>query len=235
MKEDVRDILGVPLKCYMLAVVREKYAEQLCTAGRSEDIELGYVVKALSTCELCDKFVKYAIKLVEKTLSYTVNREEVLSFHTYKALALLFPKIASIYLNAYPVNMASLSSVITRVGLLELTSNGDLEFVHRTIAEFLVAKLFVGLWTGGNFQNETFLELGGTYFVQEVLSTTVDYLDCSHLLIKCINTVESGRIEEYFGFFNFVLSSIVGFMNGLCMKFHSTDKEWRSVEHFKNC
>lgn len=57
------DILGVPLKCYLLAVVTELHVRQLCKPSRSKTFEIDEIATIESIADLYERFIDVLVSL----------------------------------------------------------------------------------------------------------------------------------------------------------------------------
>lgn len=130
---DKCEILGVPLKCFMLSVVNEKHVRVITNPRRKQTPKIAEVAIVKSVCELYKTYVMHSIQRADP--AKPINAD-LMSFHTYKSLQLLLPELAKGYMNVTPINQVN-NTAITRVGLL----HPDGSFLHRSFAEY-----FVGLF-----------------------------------------------------------------------------------------
>lgn len=177
--EDIHDILGVPLKCLILATVNEKQAVQLCKPKRRRPIQISELVTVTSVFDLYETFVNTLVVKVAGNLSITAKEDffnEVSKFHTYMSLELLFPEIAPAYYSylARQITGRSFESIVKRVGVAGST-NGELrlELIHRSFAEYFVGRFFADFWNNIEQYSTDFVKKIGIFFIQNVMETNL--------------------------------------------------------------
>lgn len=171
------EILGLPLKCRMLAVVYARDAERLCSVGTRKQYSIEDILKLESICDLYNNFVSCCIEKAYITFSEDKQKKkeewknQLVSFYRLEALKLLYPEVAVRHLettDALSISLHEMIPEISQHGLMTQKGN-QLAFIHRTFAEYLVADYFADFWI--NHEHFTYDDFNfvGTYFIMHIM------------------------------------------------------------------
>ena len=145
-----KQFTGIPLQCHMLAEAFDKEVQAFCQSTEFVP-ELPY---KLDLTGLFEKFIerKYEICLQEKGKISTTNlfanearkelTKKLVENHQILALKMLFAE-EQLDLLHIDSQCTSLDETLTRTGIVQISNEGKLHFIHRTFAEFYVADYFV--------------------------------------------------------------------------------------------
>jgi ankyrin repeat protein len=148
--DEEKEFTGIPLQCHMLAEAFDKEVQAFCQSTEFVP-ELPYKLDLIG---LFEKFIerKYEICLQEKGKISTTNlfaneaqKELIKKFiENYRILALkmLFAE-EQLDLLHIDSQCTSLDETLTRTGIVQISNEGKLHFIHHTFAEFYVADYFV--------------------------------------------------------------------------------------------
>lgn len=145
------DILGTPLKCYMLAMIHETTARKASNPARKSVVQLS---QESSMSSLVALYVHY-IEAGKTKMRHLYNEDiirDVLDFHTFAAFNVLLPKLSDRVFA--PTRLQQIISVpLSQYSLLGILVNPGHEFtdvrrtfIHRTFAEYFVARYFSQYW-----------------------------------------------------------------------------------------
>ena len=152
-----KQFTGIPLQCHMLA---EAFDKEVKTLHHPSEFVPELPFK-LDLPELYERFIerKYEICLEEKGKISTTNvcakevRKErvnnIVKGHQLLALKVFFTEeqVALLHINS---QCTSFNENLTRTGIVQISNEGKLHFIHRTFAEFYVADYFVKELTKGS-------------------------------------------------------------------------------------
>jgi len=161
-----KQFTGIPLQCRMLA---EAFDKEVKTLYHVSEIVLELPLK-LDLLGLYERFIerKYEICLEEKGKFSTTNvcakevRKElvknIVKDHQLLALKVLFreEQVALLHTNS---QCTSFNESLTRPGIVQISNEGKLHFIHRTFAEFYVGDYFVKELTKGSNISQQILDL----------------------------------------------------------------------------
>jgi hypothetical protein len=139
--------MGIPLQARMLA---EAFHEELIAFGQS-GLEQPNFPESLSTLKLYQKFIqkKYEILFTEKTDSEQQFKDRLIKGfnkdHQDYALTLLFPEHAENF-NITDPDATETKAYLIKIGLIQRMGK-DINFVHRTFAEYFAAAYLVNQLT----------------------------------------------------------------------------------------
>ncbi|CAL8116869.1 unnamed protein product [Orchesella dallaii] len=139
MRDNERNIAGIPLQCRMLAETYEAQAIRCSNVGYHSDVSADSVVIVDSIFGIYDRYMNLRFEKILEQESGGNEYEIIKNVHMYFALELLFPNIAKKFkaLNNLSIELHELCGL----GILEATHSNSIRFVHRTFAEYLVAWL----------------------------------------------------------------------------------------------
>lgn len=168
------DILGTPLKCYMLAMIHETTARKTSNPARKIAVQLS---DESSISSLIALYVHY-VEAGKAKLAHLYNEDkirDVLDFHTFAAFNGLHPELAARVFA--PERMRQIISVpksdASVLGILVYSSHEFTEervtFIHRTFAEYFIARYFSQYWM---LQGLNFFESKATNFARWVKPMT---------------------------------------------------------------
>jgi ankyrin repeat protein len=153
---------GIPLQCRMLAEAFVKEAREFFTSAKSMP-DLTFELDLLG---LYNRFIemKYEIFVKEKGRISTTNMttieagrqlvKNILQDHQILALKILFPEEQLAHLKI-DSQCTSSEEDLTRTGIVQISNEGKLHFIHRAFAEYFVADFFVNhLSKGSNITKE---------------------------------------------------------------------------------
>jgi hypothetical protein len=149
-----KQFTGIPLQCRMLAEAFDEEVKTFCQSAES----VPQLPFKLNLIGLYERFMKrkYDISFEEKSkmLLTNVGAEAVLKQflttiiqdHQILALKTLFTEeqVALLQINS---QCTSTDDDLTRIGIVHLSDDGKLHFIHRTFAEYYVAKFLVNQLT----------------------------------------------------------------------------------------
>lgn len=178
--ENTRDILGVPLKCYLLAGVYEAHMIQLCKPNQQNPLQLDEIEPIDSICQLYKGFVEAAVHKVAEAEAHSRNlrvefERRVLDFHTYMALKLLFPEIANAFKESQQVDL-SICAEVARIGVMGSSGHHELEFSHRSFAEYFAGRFFADFWMNVNTFEAKFIQSVVVYFIKSIICADIQKL-----------------------------------------------------------
>lgn len=142
-------VAGIPLLCRLIASVYASEAKYCSSPNQLREIK-GCSPRTI--CEMYKEFIEMKINSTIEVLSTSKNEEGYDSiingknlklFHVWQAWKLLFPEVDCF---EYLEDVESISIddlVIYKVGILQRRASGNttkMEFVHRNLAEFLIAE-----------------------------------------------------------------------------------------------
>lgn len=174
-RKDTRNILGVPLRCFILAVVNEGHARQIVISHTNQKrFKIEDSALFDSIFELYERFIETSFKNIEiagvRPEEFHAVQQKLLNYHTFKALELLFPLVADAFCTTYNISMMDIDISLTRrVGILCHPNN---EFVHRTFAEFFAGKFFATFWINNPVCETRLFTVTGHFFVDKLLKLT---------------------------------------------------------------
>lgn len=113
--KDSSDILGVPLKCYILAVVNETHAGQV--SSLQHPLKLSEVEPIESVPQLYERFVLISAKKLESFPQPAGFKQRLNQFHTFKALELLFPEVAPAYKSMFDLDTYT-AHLVPKAGIM---------------------------------------------------------------------------------------------------------------------
>lgn len=207
-RNDTCDILGVPLKCHMLAVVYEKFARNICRFKIEPDKEANVV----SIANLYEQFIEYSVsKLVENenARSSTDMRQKIMLFHTLKALELQHKEVAEEFGRIFCGDLDPfVEEWVSRVGLLLYTSNNEFEFKHQSYADYFVGKFFAEYWMNMETYENGYIKTVAVYFIKQVMVTSYEHLNRMLHQVKFENYLSPLRSKS-FKFNNSIMLSFV--------------------------
>lgn len=145
------DILGVPLKCYLLAKVEMATAKRYSSPGKKSS---PYVSGVATVRSISDLYKCYFENEIKKFSAHNRVKDsgaiELMRLHTRKAFELIFPKVPAKILDAIRNTEEPYIPTcdVLKFGVLvssdkDTTSTPKYSFVHRTFAEYLAAKYCV--------------------------------------------------------------------------------------------
>ncbi len=218
-------LTGIPLQCYLLADV---YAEKARTYSNTES---GCVLNEQIIVE--SHFDIFNLYIAERLLKEADEnkRQKIKYFHAWHAFKVVFPKLAETYykLNGLSTVSNDYSSYLT-YGLLEEHHNGTTmvyKFLHRTVAEFLVA-MVIGEYVTNGFINphNNFVKNFVTFVYEEFFLSSYKeqlifndfalkplhhgYMECNVIKYSSIH-IESFKYNVVVYFLNFYLHSMPDF------------------------
>lgn len=175
--ENVKEIFGVPLQCFNLAGLTEKYAKQLMLQNQNAQVDISKINTILPVSLLYEKLLDTCIaKISQHSLDTTDWKQNILNFHKRKALEMLFPQLALELEKTLP----TLAPDCARVGIMYLSEIGDYQFFGKTFAEYFTALFFAEFWTGvGAFEAHIAEFVALFYFNAVVCSET--HRECAYI------------------------------------------------------
>jgi ankyrin repeat protein len=149
-----KQFTGIPLQCRMLADAFEKNVEEFFQSAESMP-DLAFELDLLG---LYSRFIemKYEIYVKEKGRISMTNMttieagkhlvKNIIQDHQILALKILFGEelLALLQIDS---QCTSSDEDLTRTGIVQMSNEGKLQFIHRTFAEFYVADFFVNYLT----------------------------------------------------------------------------------------
>lgn len=224
------DILGVPLRCYILAVVNEKHALQLSSSKRFK--RAASSIKSI--CDLYEKFVDVSIQKAKRVHSdkpASGNQKDViLRFHMHKAIELLFPEISSELMPLNTKGSQENPAELLHIGIL---SADHLEFVHRSFAEYFAGKFFADFWINIRGQSLKYLECVAIYFLETVLKSDacLKLDDCERVKYSLPNLRKASTDSERK---KFQFSSVLWFVNSISRTTVNSENQMLSIKAFRD-
>jgi len=185
-----REFTGIPLQTRMLAEAFDKEIRTICQSSESmPELEVN-----LELFGLYGRFIerKYEIYLEEKLQLRASNvaakglREHILKSmrvgHQLLALKVFFTEqIVALFQNKTECSFSN--EDMTRFGIVQVSNDGKLQFIHRTFAEYFVADCMVKRLTDGRNISEQVLDLIlEKIFVQEQYQVIRVFIDCLLLI-----------------------------------------------------
>lgn len=131
--KDDRDIAGIPLQCRLVAELCSKYAKRESKYFSEDEFNVA------SMYDMCEQFLENMFAIHNLNLNY--------AYHIEKAIELIFPEEVIVCEWGLEIEQ------IYKIGVMEEGSNFKPKFIHRTFADFLVAKIFLNPFMLGNFKN----------------------------------------------------------------------------------
>jgi ankyrin repeat protein len=142
IRDKEKQFTGIPLQTRMLAEAFEKKFETFYKSKDSEPM----LLQELGLLELYGRFIESKYEITDtqaKTMSATDGRDwyldSVRRHHKLLALKALFPDHRKTY-QLPDDNSSKLDEKLARFGIVQINSEGKLQFIHRTFAEYLVAE-----------------------------------------------------------------------------------------------
>jgi hypothetical protein len=175
-----REFTGIPLQIRLLAEVFDKEVKTFCQSVESSP-KLPLKLEMLG---LYGRFIerKYDIYQEEKCQVPVTNvvakkqRERELQIirkdHQLLALKVLFTKEQEALFQNKKESSFSVEE-LTRIGIVQVSHEGNLHFIHRTFAEYYVADFLVNRLTEGNNTSQQVLSKGA---VDKLRFTVITYL-----------------------------------------------------------
>lgn len=225
--------LGIPLKCYILAVVNEKHAQLLTTSNRRKQMEIGESVILKSVCEMYEHFIETCMEKTAKLHMIKLTTElkqGVHQFHTEKAISLLFPEIQDV-LDGRNIHVVP-TVEIENLSIMATPSQNEFVFPHRTFAEYFAGKFFAEFWISTSKHEPAVAEALGIYFLQSVLGTPSRW---SRENYDCIafNASSSCPTSPKLETSMFARVNVVRFMNSISGKITENSNPTESIGYFK--
>lgn len=178
------DVLGVPLKCSILAVVNEDYAIRFAKNPFWEP----EVVCIDSVIDLYSKHVEQAFSKVEKSMlqakvkksDVTARKVDIIKYHTMVALKILYPEFAEKYIRYHqlqeiPLQDTPQDTKIICLGIIYYDGQ-NYNFFHRSFAEYFVGQYFADFWMACDTQPFGLDRSASNFFVRTLLRTAKSVL-----------------------------------------------------------
>lgn len=181
---EIGEIFGVPLKCYILAVVNETSAGQVSSINRrNRPFKIDVTATVESISQLYEQFVYASFGKLESCGVCSDLQHKMSTFHTLKAFEDLFPDVSLAYKSMFNPD-SSMLPWVPKAGIMVNKGQDELEFVHRSFAEFFVGKFFAEFWMNVEQLEERFLGNMGVYFLENILQMQTPKNDMSVWLDK---------------------------------------------------
>lgn len=164
-----QNILGVPLKCYILAVLNESHVAHIGSLHRL--LKFNELPGMEPVTELYERFFEISLAKIQPDDAASDLKRMISAFHKLKALELLFPEVAVAYKSMIHLEPCT-ELIVQKAGIMFSRNNSDLEFVHRSFAEFFVGKFFAEFWMNIEQYEQQFVDNVGSYFFENVLRFT---------------------------------------------------------------
>lgn len=113
--ENSKDILGVPLQCFMLAMVNKIYADRIVRSFKTAGINKFVIVTHKSVFKLYESRVDASLQNAIHTQEIIQSKDTqkgILNLYTYKALEILFPDISEVYCKSLNVDLSASEVVV---------------------------------------------------------------------------------------------------------------------------
>lgn len=178
-----KKITGVPLLCHMIAKL---YAEKL----KNNSVKRRRLCNDPLQCKLPIMYQNFITNKIRTVAKKEEELEDFKLVHIWHALKLLFPTNGFHEDNKFKkVNDLLTSSENLRIGILQKAYK-DLEFTHRTFAEYLVAEYFSAT-------------------LQNIDVPIDDAVSMLKVLFKCPKTTTDFQYRVTVSFFNFALGEVM--------------------------
>lgn len=151
------EIAGIPLQCKLIAEIYKDDAINYANQEDNFEIPMRRIrgpsqpeIRKASVTDLYIRVIEKKIKIYLKRYNI-LNRNTTyfMNYHKYLGLKLLFPGIAA-HLKALLTTDEISEQDILNIGIVELGEPHQLEFIHRTFAEYFVATFVVEMVTKVN-------------------------------------------------------------------------------------
>lgn len=209
------DILGVPLKCHILASIYEKEAKR-ASKGRKHESNFANMQ---TVGDLYETFIEVGFKRAFKTISLHANLEyyewkrKVSLYHDLLAVELLFPHLGqSVKKLPEFCNLCTDMDEVLCVGVIVKSESG-VAFVHRTFAEYIVAKRFAKAWMNSDDDFNT-QEIFSRFFLETILQEYEYGIENTFDLGLLSTSYENVEIRLY----KYINATILWFMDNILTK-----------------
>lgn len=198
-------VLGIPLQCQILAAIHSSHAKTI--ARRRRCIKLDLTVKYASLFDLYEQYVQEMfVRKQTDTLTTSEQRKAIFNFHCQYAFDVIFYKRRG--MTCITPNIDIDMDIVYRMGIL--VAGNPMRFVHRTFAEYFVAKYLVNhtakpySWNQENFivnellrlNEEVFEHRTILWFFEKSLEKSMKELSESDKLSEQIMWPEYTRLSE---------------------------------------
>jgi hypothetical protein len=167
--EVFNDFIGIPLQIRMLAeIFKENFGESMEGFVNSDN--------EISFYQFYDYFIRMKLKIRKNKGEVAADEEihleneeiSIIQFHCVKALTQVLGADQISLLSIVKRKQKALTAeTISRLGILQLTGDGDFRFVHQTFAEFFVSRYLITSLT--DFEDSTELTRTVKLFVEMLI------------------------------------------------------------------
>lgn len=166
------DILGVPLKCYILAEVNERRANRVSSLNhRKYSLNMDEMVSIGSIARLYEIFIETSLLKLESNHFILDAKHKIATFHTFKALELLLPDVAKVYKCTLSLD-TNMRCLVKKAGIMYYTDKDELQFVHPSFAQFFVGNFFADFWINVGEHEPQYVKTVGICFFKNILQTS---------------------------------------------------------------